>query len=228
MAGSKPFSAACIRGRSLIISVKMRFFSALVHFLFHLGYFGPFVMGILDSSFLFLPFGNDFLVVGMVARHHHGIPWYVLSAAIGSTVGVCLVALVSRKLGEEGIRKMSGDSRYEKLKNRIGRRSGIAVALAALAPPPFPFTTVVAAAGALGYPLWKILSLNFLARGVRFTILAILAFKFGQQILRVAKSSPFEWSMAAFIVLCIVASGFSVAHWLRKPQPKAMESGAEA
>jgi membrane protein YqaA with SNARE-associated domain len=196
----------------------MKFFYPLLHFLFHIGYFGPFLMGILDSSFLFLPFGNDLLVVGLVASHHQGLPWYVLSAACGSTVGAFLLALVSRKLGEEGIRRMSGDAKYEKLKRRIGSRSGIAVAVAGLAPPPFPFTTAIAAVSALGYPFWKTLLINFLARGTRFVILGFLALKFGRQVLSIAKSPAFEWSMVAFVVLCIIASAFSVVHWFRKPQ----------
>jgi membrane protein YqaA with SNARE-associated domain len=196
----------------------MKFFSPLLHFLFQIGYFGPLVMGILDSSFLFLPFGNDMVVLGLVARHHQGIPWYVLSAACGSTIGAFLLALVSRKLGEEGIRKMSGDSKYERLRKRIGSRSGIAVAVAGLAPPPFPFTTVIAAVSALGYPFWKTLLINFLARSARFAILSILALKFGRQVLSIARAPAFEWSMVAFVVLCIVSSAFSVIHWLRKPR----------
>lgn len=204
----------------------MKFFAALVRFLFHIGYFGPLLMGILDSSFLVLPFGNDLLVVGIVARHHHGAPWYVLAAACGSTAGACLLALAFRKLGEEGIRKFAGKSRYEKLKTRIGGRSGIAVAVAALAPPPFPYTTVIAAVSALGYSLWRILLFNFLARSARFAILAALALEFGASILVIAQSAPFEWSMFAFIVLCIVASGFSVVHWLRSPRADAKGSRA--
>ena len=196
----------------------MKFFGPLLHFLFHIGYFGPLVMGILDSSFLILPFGNDLIVVGMVARHHQGAPWYVLSAACGSTIGAFLLAFVSRKLGEEGIRKISGDRRYEKLKKRIGKHSGIAVAVAGLAPPPFPFTTVIAAVSALQYPIWKTLVVNFLARGVRFAILSVLAVKFGREVVRIANSGPFKWSMVAFVLLCLIASVFSVVHWLRQPQ----------
>ena len=196
----------------------MRFFPGFVRFLFHIGYFGPVLMGILDSSFLVLPFGNDLLVVAMVARHPHGAPWYVLSAACGSSGGAFLLSVVSRKLGEEGIRKIWGQSRYETLKKRIGSRSGVAVAVAGLAPPPFPFTAVIAAVGALGYPHWRIVVINFFARGVRFTVFSLLALKFGQQILRIFTSGPFEWSMVGFVVLCLVASGFSVAHWLRKPR----------
>jgi membrane protein YqaA with SNARE-associated domain len=205
----------------------MKFLAPLVHFLFRIGYFGPFFMGILDSSFLILPFGNDLVIVGTVARHHQGIPWYVLSAACGSTIGAFLLAFVSRKLGEERIRKIFGNSRYEKLKRRIGDKSGVAIAVAGLAPPPFPFTTVIAAVSALDYPFWKTLLINFLARGTRFTILALLAKRFGAQVLHVAKSAPFQWSMLVFVILCFIASAFSVAHWLRKPQAQPASAHAE-
>ena len=205
----------------------MKFFAPLLHFLFHIGYFGPFVMGILDSSFLVLPFGNDLMVVGMVARNHAGLPWYVLSAACGSTIGACLLALVSKKLGEEGIRKMAGDKSYEKMEKRIGKRSGVAVGVASLAPPPFPFTTAIAAVSALGYPIWKTLAINFFARALRFVILGYLAIKFGRQILSIAKSPVFVWCMVVFVVLCLVASGISAVHWMRKPQEKAAPAGAD-
>ena len=62
-------------------------------------------MGIFDSSFLFLPFGNDLLVVTLVARHHEGWLSYVLAAAVGSTIGVFALALVAQKLGEDASRK---------------------------------------------------------------------------------------------------------------------------
>jgi membrane protein DedA with SNARE-associated domain len=87
-----------------------------------------------------------------------------------------------------------------------------------LAPPPFPFTTVIAGTAALGYPIWRILLINFLARALRFTLLSLLAIKYGHAVIRVAQSAPFEWTMAVFIAVCVVASGFSIAHWVRKPR----------
>jgi len=194
----------------------MKFFAPLLHFLFHIGYFGPLVMGILDSSFLVLPFGNDLVVVGLVAQHPKGIALYVISAAIGSSLGAIILALVARKIGEDGIRKVAGDRRYEKLRKRVGERSAIAVFMAGIAPPPFPFTTVIAAVGALDYPIWRIVAVNFLARGLRFTILAILALKFGKAVLQIAKSPAFEWTMIAFIALCVVATAMSIWHWVKK------------
>jgi membrane protein YqaA with SNARE-associated domain len=196
----------------------MKFFAPLLHFVFHLGYLGPLVMGVLDSSFLILPFGNDFVVAGLVIHHHRGAPWYVLSAACGSTLGVLLLVLVSRRLGDRGLRRAIGLRKYEKLKWRIGRHAALAIAISGLAPPPFPFTTVIAAAGAMQYPIWRILAINFVARLARFTILAALALKFGRQILYVARSAPFEWTMAVFILLCLAASALSVWKWLESPR----------
>ncbi len=88
--------------RRIVISPYMKFFSALAHFLFHIGYFGPLLMGILDSSFLVLPFGNDLLVIGMVARHHEGAFWYVLMASCGSTAGACLPFAGIQQAGRRG------------------------------------------------------------------------------------------------------------------------------
>src|SRR5580692_7124602 len=163
----------------------MSLVSTLFGFLFQIGYFGPLLMGVLDSSFLILPFGNDLLVAGLVARHPQGMPWYVLSAACGSTLGVLVLALVARRLGEQGLRKIAGARRYEKLCRRIGNHAGRAVAIGALAPPPFPFTTVIAAVGVLHYPLSRMLPINFLARVVRFTVLAMLAVRFGDRVLAI-------------------------------------------
>ncbi len=194
-------------------------FRPVLLFLFHVGYLGPFLMGILDSSFLVLPFGNDLLVVGLVARHPHGFPWYVLSAAVGSTVGALFLGAVSRKFGEEGIRKVAGNNKFERLKKHLGQRAGLAVAVGGLAPPPFPFTMAIAAASALGYPLWKMATINFFSRAGRFVILGFLAIRFGPAVLRIAKTPEFFWSMVVFIALCLAASVVSIVHWVRSAKP---------
>jgi membrane protein YqaA with SNARE-associated domain len=195
--------------------LSVKFFHPLLAFLMHLGYFGPLVMGVLDSSFLVLPFGNDLLVVFMVAQKHHGAEWFVLSAAVGSTLGALVLALVARKLGEEGIKKFAGEKRYSQLRKRVGNRTWLAVSVGGLAPPPFPYTLVIAVAAAVDSPLWEILLSNFIARAARFTLLAWLATKFGQGVINVMKSAPFRWSMVGFIALCVVASGFSIWKWVR-------------
>jgi membrane protein YqaA with SNARE-associated domain len=192
------------------------FFLQFLSLLVRLGYFGPFLLGVLDSSFLFLPFGNDLLVVGLVARHHEGYLLYVLSAVCGSSCGTFLLDLVARKAGEAGVQKIAGRSRFEYLKRKIGEKGGRAIVVGCLAPPPFPFTMVVATTSALGYPRKKLLTTVAAARAVRFLILGYLAIRFGRQILRIASSQTFRWMMIVFVILCVVGSALSIAKWVRK------------
>lgn len=188
----------------------------ILRFLFHLGYFGPFVMGIFDSSFLFLPFGNDLLVVALTARHHNGYLYYVLSAVCGSTLGVFFLDMVARKLGEEGVTKVAGKPRFLYLKSKIGQRGAAALVVGCLAPPPFPFTMMVAVTSALSYPRKKLLLIVAASRAVRFLILGALAIRFGRWIIRFANSTEFRTFMYVFTAICLAGSIWSIASWVRK------------
>ncbi len=172
-------------------------------------------MGVMDSSFLFLPFGNDLLVVALVARHHEAFPFYVLSAVCGSTLGVFLLDLVARKGGEAGVQKVAGQSRFNYLKRKVGEKGGRALIVGCLAPPPFPFTMVIATASALGYPRPRLLWTVAASRTVRFVILSLLAIKYGRTILRIVNLPAFKWTMIGFIFFCLAGSVFSIVKWVR-------------
>ena len=64
----------------------------------------------LDSSFLFLPLGNDLLLVALTARNHGSMPFYVVMATVGSVLGCLLMDIVSRKGGEEIIEACSPET----------------------------------------------------------------------------------------------------------------------
>ena len=188
----------------------------LLGWLLRLGAAGPLILGIADSSFLFLPFGNDLLIVILAARAHTRTPLYVLSAAIGSTLGVLLLDALCRKGGEEGLKKMMNPARFTYFKRRMESRAGIAIATACLAPPPFPFTLVIASASAFEYPRGRLLGLVFVTRSVRFTVVGLLAIRYGRQILSIATLPQTEWMMLAFIALCAAGSAYQVAQWVRR------------
>lgn len=191
--------------------------------LLHLGYLGPFFMGVMDSSFLFLPIGNDLLVVILTARHHSDAWIYVLSATVGSATGALLLDVVCRKIGESGVQKVTGEQRFTNLKNKVGQRGGFFVALACLGPPPFPFTAIVATVSALAYPRAKLLAVVAVSRLVRFVILSLLAIQYGHAILRIINTPAFKWSVGTVAALCIIVSIFSILKWVR-----AGRSGREA
>ena len=185
-----------------------------------IGWAGPLVLGVADSSFLFLPFGNDLLLVVLIARNH-AVAWkYAPIAAAGSVAGIILLDLVCRRGGEAGLEKMVDKPRFDSLKGQIDKRAAYAVAVACLAPPPFPFTAVIAAASAFQYPRRKLLSVAFVSRLVRFSIVAALALLFGRQVLSVVKSNAFFWAMIVFSVLYVVGSVFSVAGFIRRSRKR--------
>ncbi len=187
----------------------------LLQILLHLGPAGSFLLGVADSSFLLLPFGNDLLLLVLIARNH-SLAWqYVPAAATGSVAGIFLLDMVCRNAGEAGLLKMINQKRFDFLKKKISERAAYAVAVACLAPPPFPFTVVIAATSAFQYSRRKLLLIALVSRLLRFSIVAVLAILFGRHILVIVKSRPFFWAMIGFIAVCVIGSIRSVIIWLR-------------
>jgi membrane protein YqaA with SNARE-associated domain len=183
--------------------------------LFHLGALGLVILGILDSSFLFLPVGNDLLLIYLVARRHDYLPFYVVAASVGSALGVFLLDLVCRKGGEEGLKKKMSRRRFNYLKKKMSQNAAVPLIVTCLAPPPFPFTAVIASASAFQYPRERLLGYVFVVRAVRFTLVGLAAIWFGSRIIEVSKSAEFKWFMLGFLILCIVGSAMSITRWIR-------------
>lgn len=192
------------------------FFQHFFSLLLSLGGGGLFILGVLDSSFLFLPLGNDLLITALTIRQHERLPLYVALASVGSCTGVFLLDLVARKGGEVGLQKIMSKRRFEFLKRKMSHNASIPLALVCIAPPPFPFTPVVATASAFNYPRWRLLAIILAGRIVRFTAVGLLAIKFGHAILRLAKTNVFIGVMIAIIVISIVGSALSVLKWVRQ------------
>jgi membrane protein YqaA with SNARE-associated domain len=201
----------------------------LFAFIWKFGGIGLLLLGILDSSFLFAPLGNDLLVVGMTARHH-SIPemfYYAAMSTIGSVLGCLLVDLVMRTAGEAGLEKHLPRKRLEYVKKKVNQNAVWALVLASIAPPPFPFTPFIMAAAALQYPRRSMLAVVGAARMARFTALGVLALLFGERILLWAQNEVVQGFLIGLIVVCTVGSVVSVYGWIRRSR-KAAGSPREA
>ena len=187
----------------------------LLAFFLQFGVFGLVLLTIADDSFLFVPIGSDLLRVLLVARNHSQLPVYVLTAAIGSTIGVFLLDLVCRRGGEEGLKRLVKPRLLDYLKRQMQKHAAAALIVSCLAPPPFPFGASIATASAFQYPRPRLLVVVFIARAARFSLVGWAAIYFGPRILRIASSTEFLWFMGIFITICLIGSIVSVIHWVR-------------
>jgi membrane protein DedA with SNARE-associated domain len=196
-------------------------------FLAELGAPGLFLVGVLDSSFLFLPFGNDLLMLGLSAQHPAKIAYFAFFGALGSMVGCALIDKIARKGGEEGLSRLLPEKRIDYVKQRVTKHAAPALALAALLPPPFPFTPFVAAAAALQYPRFRMFAVLMCARMLRFCIIGVLGVAFGRSIIAFSRQPVFQYSVLGLLAICIIGSAYSVYGWIQRSK-KRVSAGAPA
>jgi membrane protein YqaA with SNARE-associated domain len=173
-------------------------------------------MGTLDSSFLVLPFGNDFLLIALVSSARGPVRiLYVIASAFGSLLGVFIVDSIMRKAGEEGLENFVKPKRIEQLKEKLDKGVGWFIFTASLLPPPFPFTGVIVSASALQSSRTKLYLSTLLGRLVRFTIEAILAIYFGKHVLAFLESPVLDYVVYGLIIIAIIGSVLSLLKWAR-------------
>jgi len=109
-------------------------------------------------------------------------------SAAGSLLGSLLIDVTLRPLGEKGLERHLSRRKLQHARNMIERRAWLALTVASLAPPPFPFTAFVTAAAALQYSRKRLLLIVGLTRMIRFTVLGVLSLRFGASILKWSES----------------------------------------
>lgn len=205
----------------------MEALESVLYFLARLGAPGLLLVGILDSSFLFLPFGNDLLILTFATREPEKLAFYASMAAMGSVAGSMIIDYISRKGGEQGLHRVLPQGRIEYVKRKVRKHAGYAIAVAALLPPPFPFTPFVAVAAALQYPRWRLIALLLSARMLRFSFIGLLGISFGPQIRRLAEDPQVKYTLVGLVILCIIGSALSIAGWIKR-SPTVSNSPVEA
>ena len=194
---------------------------SLALFFFSLGGSGLLLLGALDSSFLFLPLGNDLLIVALTAAHRSRMVYYVIMATSGSICGVAFTHWVSAKGGQKTIEESGKGRKVAYVERKVRERGGAAIAVAALMPPPFPFTGFIIVAAALQYPLRKMLAIIAASRAVRFSIDGVLALIFGERIIAMAQAPWVETLIIVIVVISIAGSAYSIVSWFRKGRNRA-------
>lgn len=196
----------------------MRLATAVFAFVTKFGGLGLLVLGVLDSSFLIAPWGNDLLVIAMTAQHPtvRYMAYYAAMSTAGSVLGCLLIDLTLRPLGAKGLERHLSKRRLDRVQKKVGQNAALALSVASLAPPPFPFTAFVMAAAALQYSRKRLLAVVGVTRMVRFTLLGYLALRFGERILKWGKNPIAQAIMVGLVVFSIVGSVVSVYGWIKR------------
>jgi membrane protein YqaA with SNARE-associated domain len=188
---------------------------------------GVFVLAALDSTLFFsVPFGIDAAVI-IVAARSDKVAWLVpFVASAGSVVGAALTFWMGVKIGDKGLERYVPENRLAPIRERIQRSGAIALAVADLIPPPFPFTAVVLAAGALDVSRYVFFVTLFASRMVRFGVEALLAVWFGKRILVWLESDLVQNIITGLIVLAVLLTVLGLVKIVRSSRPTSRRAAA--
>lgn len=185
-------------------------------------WWGAFLLAALDATIVFfLPFGIDTLVIYLAARDAQLFWMYPLLAAAGSLTGATVTFWIGRKAGEVGLERLVSERRLEPVRRRVRKSGAVAMAVPAVLPPPFPLTPFVLTCGALQVDPWRFFTTFGLMRLVRFGTEAVLARRYGSDVLRALESDIFLMIVGGFIVIAVISTTASaVVLWRRAHEPR--------
>ena len=189
---------------------------------FFLTWWGAYLLGALDATMLFfLPFGIDALVIYLAARDSMFFWLYPILATAGSVTGAAVTYWIGHKIGEMGLERFVPARRLERFRTRVQKQGAVAMAVAAVLPPPFPLTPFVLTCGALEVDRRIFFGTFATMRLIRFGSEAVLARVYGRGILRLIESDPFQTVIIGFIVIAIIGTAVSAAMlWRSTRQPR--------
>jgi len=193
----------------------------------HLGGPGLILLGLADNTpFISAPAGSvDVFVILLSAHRHEWWAYYAFMATVGEVVGGYLIYRLAEKGGQETIEKKVGKPRVEKFYKRFEKRGVITVFTGSILPPPFPFTTVLMAAGVMQYPRKKLLSALTAGRAVRFFGVAYLGRTYGQQV--IAFFSRHYRTMLHVLIALALTAGIGALVYFKWYRPTAQRKGLD-
>jgi membrane protein YqaA with SNARE-associated domain len=199
----------------------LSFFDPLLRFL--LTPWGVGVLAALDSTLVFwLPLGIDLAVVILGAQHPRLFWIYPLAATAGSLAGATTTFLVGHAAGEAGLKHFVPERKLEKIQARVRKSGALTLGALDLLPPPFPFTFVLLAAGALDVNRAQFFSVLAAARLLRFGLEAALGAHYGAPLALRIESRLFRDIAGLCVVAAIGASVISLVRLGQRARARAL------
>jgi membrane protein YqaA with SNARE-associated domain len=186
---------------------------------------GIIALAALDSTIFFaFPGGIDTAVV-VLAAQGGPFPWIAaLLATVGSVAGAAFTFWMGTKIGAHGLEHYIPAGRLARIRRKVHSTGAIGMAVLDLLPPPFPFTPVILAAGALTVDVPTFFATLAVCRLIRFGLEALLAAIYGRALLAWFESDIFHdivIVMSALGIALTIASIVKLVTSSRSPKHRA-------
>lgn len=147
-------------------------------YLLAFGPFGLFAIALLDSALIPMPGGPDAVMILLAAARPGWLLFYAAAATLGSTLGCVILYYISRRAGRRALARFS-PAKQARVKELVDRYDVLAVLIAAVLPPPFPFKLFVVTAGVFRLSVVRFALAVAAGRAFRFVLEGYLAAHYG-------------------------------------------------
>ena len=171
---------------------------------------GLFLIAMADSSFVSLPEINDILIILMVTHHPAWLLYYAAMSTAGSVAGCLILFYLGRKGGEALLRQRFKGGQVERAMASFRRYGVAAVIVPSMLPPPVPLKLFVLAAGVAGMAPLKFAASIATGRGLRYVVVGLLAYLYGEAALEYLRTHGTE---AGVVAGCAVAIVLTLYYW---------------
>ena len=195
-----------------LIHFVTKWLTRLSEYLITFGAFGLFAVALLDSTFVPLPSSADALMILLSTTYPSWMVIYAFMATAGSAIGCWILYLISRRAGARALNKFS-ETKQRRVKNWIEKYDALAVLVATLLPPPFPFKLFVVTAGVFRFSLLRFMLAIIAGRAFRFLLEGYFAVRYGAAAKEIL-ARYYPWIGLA-LVLAIVLFVF-VKRWVKR------------
>src|SRR5690242_14328587 len=149
---------------------------------------------------------------------------YALMATAGSAIGCWILYLISQRAGARALNKFS-EVKQARVKHWIEKYDAMAVLVATLLPPPFPFKLFVLTAGVFRFSLLRFMLAIIAGRAFRFLLEGYFAIRYGAAA-REILARYYPWIGLALVAAIVLFVLVKQRHQIRlHPRRSAANSG---
>jgi membrane protein YqaA with SNARE-associated domain len=184
-------------------------------YLVYLGVPGVFLIALLDSAAIPMIGGPDAVLLLLSWHNPSQMPYFVLAATLGSTLGCLVLYRVGMAGGRAALARFS-QAKRERVQQLMEKHTSWAVFMSVTMPPPFPTKPLILAAGVFRVPVMSFAISVALGRLLRYGVIAWIGARFGDHAAAVMKD---HYLLIVGVLLAITAALFITRRFRRSAVP---------